>query len=276
MTYFYGVMTRAELDKLLAANRDLWNKRTEAHLASEFYDVKNFKDGKSSLNAYELELLGDVKGKSILHLQCHFGQDSLSLARMGAKVTGIDFTDTAIAAAQKLNEEMGLDAKFVCSDVYDTRQHVKEQFDVVFTSYGTIGWLPVLRPWAQVISESLKPGGKFVIVDFHPFVWMLDDRYESFEHSYFNHDVIATDTTGSYASQIDLHPPAKEYGWNHPFTDLLTTLVREGLILERFNEYDGSPYNCFPDMVRHEDGLYRFSKWDKKIPLVYAIRFRKP
>ena len=104
---------------------------------------------------------------------------------------------------------------------------------------------------------------------------MLDGKYESLEHSYFNHDIIVTDTTGSYASQIDLHPPMKEYGWNHPFTDLLSSLVREGLILERFNEHDGSPYNCFPGMVQHEDGLFRFSKWDKKFPLVYGIRFRK-
>lgn len=269
-------MTRAEIDKLLAANRDIWNKRTEAHLSSEFYDVAKFRDGKSSLNNFELDLLGNVKGKSILHLQCHFGQDTLSLARMGAKVTGVDFTDTAIAAAIKLNAELGLDAKFVCCNVYDTREHVHEQFDIVFTSYGTIGWLPDLKPWAEVISKSLKPGGKFVIVDFHPFVWMLDDGYESFQHSYFNHDIIATDTTGSYASNIDLHPPMKEYGWNHPFSDLVSSLVREEMILERFNEYDGSPYNCFPNMVQHADGLFRFSKWDKKIPLVYAIRFRKP
>lgn len=269
-------MTRAEIDHLLAANRAVWNKRTDAHIASEFYDVQKFREGKSSLNPFELELLGNVKGKSVLHLQCHFGQDTLSLARMGARAIGIDFTDTAIAAAKNLNTELGLDAQFICCNVYDTRQHVKETFDVVFTSYGTIGWLPDLKPWAKVVSESLKPNGKFVIVDFHPFVWMLDDNYETMKYSYFNHEIIVTDTTGSYASQINLHPPMKEYGWNHPFTDLLSSLVREGLVLEIFNEYDGSPYNCFPGMEQHPDGLYRFSKWDKKIPLIYGIRFRKP
>lgn len=269
-------MTRAEIDKLLAANKALWNKRTEAHIASEFYDMQNFKNGKSSLNRFELELLGSVKDKSVLHLQCHFGQDTMSLARMGARATGVDFTDTAIEAAKQLNSELGLDAKFVCCNVYDTREYISEHFDYVFTSYGTIGWLPDLKPWARVVAESLKPNGKFVIVDFHPFVWMLDDTYQSLTHSYFNHDIIVTDSTGSYASQIDLHPPMKEYGWNHPFTDLLSALVREGLVLERFNEYDGSPYNCFPGMQQDADGLFRFSKWDKKIPLIYGIRFRKP
>ncbi len=269
-------MTRAEIDQLLAANKAVWNKRTDAHIASEFYDVQKFREGKSSLNPIELNLLGNVKGKSVLHLQCHFGQDTLSLARMGAHATGVDFTDTAITAAKNLNTDLGLNAKFECCNVYDTRQHISEHFDIVFTSYGTIGWLPDLKPWARVISESLKSGGKFVIVDFHPFVWMLDANYESLEYSYFNHEIIVTDTTGSYASQINLHAPMKEYGWNHPFTDLLSALVREGLVLEIFHEYDGSPYNCFPGMEAGTDGLFRFTKWGKKIPLIYGIRFRKP
>lgn len=269
-------MTRAEIDHLLAANRALWNKRTEAHMSSEFYDVAKFREGKSSLNQFELDLLGNVQGKSLLHLQCHFGQDTLSLARMGANVTGIDFTDTAIAAARQLNTELGLHAKFECCNVYDTREFVKEQFDFVFTSYGTIGWLPDLKPWARVVNESLRPGGRFVIVDFHPFVWMMDEEYHALKYSYFNDEMIITDSTGSYASQINLHPPMKEYGWNHPFSDLLSSLVREGLVLEIFNEYNGSPYNCFPGMEQSADGLYRFSKWDKKIPLIYGIRFRKP
>jgi 2-polyprenyl-3-methyl-5-hydroxy-6-metoxy-1,4-benzoquinol methylase len=112
----------------------------------------------------ELELLGNVKGLSILHLQCHFGQDSLSLARMGAHVTGIDLSDKAIKTAQELNAELHLNAEFICSDIYDLPQHLNKQFDIVFTSYGTIGWLPDLNKWAQIIHHFLKPEGKFIFV----------------------------------------------------------------------------------------------------------------
>lgn len=262
-------------NQLINANRELWNKRTDAHLASEFYGVEEFVAGKSSLNRFELDLTGDVNGKSLLHLQCHFGQDTLSFARMGARVTGVDFSDTAIAAAKQLAERISMPAEFVCCNVYDTRQHVNERFDLVFTSYGTIGWLPDLKPWAQVVADSLKPGGKFVMCDFHPFVWMLDEEYTNIHYSYFNHETITTDTTGSYASPKDLHPPMKEHGWNHPFSELFTALLNAGLLMEIMCEYDGSPYNCFPGMEKHADGLYRFAKWQNRFPLVYGVRFRK-
>lgn len=276
MLYYFYTMNRTETDKLLAANKAVWNKRTDAHLASEFYDVQNFKNGKSSLNAFEIELLGNVEGKSLLHLQCHFGQDTLSLARMGAAATGVDFTDTAIAAAKELNDELGLDAKFVCCNVYDTRRHISEQFDFVFTSYGTIGWLPELKPWAQVVSESLKPGGMFVMVEFHPYVWMLDEEFKTIKYAYFNEEVIESISTSSYAAKEQLHEPMKEFGWNHPLSDVFSALTEAGLAMEVFREYNGSPYNCFANMEQHADGLYRFTNWGTKIPLVYGIRFRKP
>ena len=129
----------------LEVNKKLWNEKTTIHVGSDFYEMEEFLAGKNTLKPIETPLLGDVKGKSILHLQCHFGQDSLSLARMGAKVTGLDLSDASISKAQELNKKMGLDAKFVCSDVYSAKNHIKEKFDIVFTSYGTIGWLPDLE-----------------------------------------------------------------------------------------------------------------------------------
>lgn len=269
-------MKKSETDILIEANKELWNKRTAAHVASDFYDNNSFLSGKSTLNQFELDLLGDVKGKSVLHLQCHFGQDTISLQRLGGKCTGVDFSNTAIDAARKINAELKLDAKFVCSNVYDTRNVVHDTFDIVFTSYGTIGWLPELKTWAKVIAESLSPGGIFVICDFHPYVWMMDEEYRNIKYSYFNTEIIETDTTGSYAAGKELHAPMKEYGWNHSFADLLGALLEQGLQLEIFNEYDGSPYNCFPEMQQDEDGLFRFTHWGKTIPLVYGIRFRKP
>ena len=142
--------------------------------------------GKSSLKFIEVEELGDVKGKSMLHLQCHFGQDSLSWARMGAKVTGVDFSDQAISTANLLRDELKLDAKFICSNVYDLQSKLDQKFDIVFTSYGTIGWLPDLSKWGKLISHYLKPGGTFHIVEFHTFVWMFDDDFTEFKYSYFN------------------------------------------------------------------------------------------
>lgn len=252
-----------QANQQILANKELWDKRTQAHLQSEFYDMKKFMDGASSLNRFELDLLGDVNNKSLLHLQCHFGQDTLSLARLGAKVTGIDFTPSAVDAASDLARQLGIDARFVCCNVYDTRLHISEKFDFVFTSYGTVGWLPDLKPWAKVVSESLVAGGKFVMVDFHPYVWMLDDDFRNLKYSYFNAEIIETDTTGSYAAGRGLHEPMKEYGWNHPLSDIVTSLLNEGLNLEIFQEYDGSPYNCFPGMEKHTDGLYRFTQWEK-------------
>lgn len=146
------------MENYLDINRNSWNARVEPHLKSDFYFLEDFIKGRNSLNSIELDLLGDVKGKSILHLQCHFGQDSISLSRMGAKVTGIDLSDKAIDAAEDLARKCGTDTKFICSDVYNLPTVLKEEYDIVFTSYGTIGWLPDLDQWADVVSHIFETG----------------------------------------------------------------------------------------------------------------------
>ncbi len=170
----------------LAINKNTWNTKTPVHLNSEFYGLEEFIKGKTSLKQIELDLLGEVKGKKILHLQCHFGQDTLSLARMGAEVTGVDFSDTAIKEANLLTQKINQSARFICCDVYSLPEHLDEEFDLVYTSYGTIGWLPDLNKWAQIIHRFLKPGGKFVFVEFHPVVWMFDDNFKEIKYNYFN------------------------------------------------------------------------------------------
>lgn len=167
-------------------NKESWNKRVELHLPSEFYKMDEFLEGATSLKEIELDLLGDVSGKKILHLQCHFGQDSLSLARMGAKVTGVDISDTAIYEARKLNEQLGLDAEFICCDIYDLPSHLNDEFDIVFTSYGTIIWLPDLDKWASVVHRFLRPKGQFIFVDFHPIVEMCNADFTEVQYGYFN------------------------------------------------------------------------------------------
>ena len=144
------------------ANKEGWNKKTAIHKTSSFYDLENFKKGKSSLNKIELDEVGDVKGKALLHLQCHFGMDTLSWAKEGAIVTGVDISDEAIQLANELSAELNIPAQFICCNVYDTSNHVHQKFDIIFTSYGTIGWLPSLKPWAKVIAQNLKPGGVFI------------------------------------------------------------------------------------------------------------------
>lgn len=162
-----------DYDSYYEANKKAWNSKTPVHIGSEFYDVESFKKGQTSLKFIELEELGDIKGKAILHLQCHFGMDTLSLARMGAKVTGVDMSDKAIEAAKKLNDELELDAEFICCNIFDLPKYLDNKFDIIFTSYGVIGWLPELDEWGKLISHFLKPGAMFYMVEFHPFIWIL-------------------------------------------------------------------------------------------------------
>ncbi len=166
--------------ELKRANQDLWDGWTELHVAGSSYDVEGFKAGRDTLDEVELAGVGDVEGKSLLHLQCHFGLDTMSWARRGARVVGVDFSENAVAHARRLALELGLDARFIQADVTDAAAVLGrlggEQFDVVFTSHGTISWLPELREWAQIIAGSLKPGGRFFIADSHPFTWMFDDE----------------------------------------------------------------------------------------------------
>lgn len=253
----------------LEINRNSWNNRTEVHLNSAFYDLERFMQGKSSLNSIELELLGDVSGKSILHLQCHFGQDTISLSRMGAKVTGVDLSDKAIEAAKVLAQKLNADAEFICCDLYDLPNHLHKTFDMVFTSYGTIGWLPDLDKWAKIVSQFLKPDGKFVFVEFHPVVWMFDDAFEKIEYNYFKSDAIET-LEGSYTESTT---DAKQHfiTWNHSLSEVLSSLLQQGLQINSFNEYDYSPYNCFDNTLEFEPNKFRIAHLGNNIPMVYSL-----
>ncbi|MBL0912257.1 MAG: class I SAM-dependent methyltransferase [Bacteroidia bacterium] len=251
-------------------NRDTWNRKTEFHLASDFYNMQAFLDGESSLNDIELELLGDVRGKSILHLQCHFGQDSLSLARMGAQVTGADLSDRAIEEARSLNEKLGLDARFVCCDLYDLPQHLDQKFDIVFSSYGTIGWLPDMQRWASVIRHFLKDDGRFVFAEFHPVVWMFNDDFTHVGYDYFNIETIVETENGTYADR-EADMVSSSVSWNHNLAEVFSALIGNGLYIRRFNEYDYSPYPCFRHVYEPEPGRFRIRSFSRRIPMVYAL-----
>ncbi|MEO0471083.1 MAG: class I SAM-dependent methyltransferase [Bacteroidota bacterium] len=260
--------------KELEANKKLWNEKTAVHLQSDFYAVDAFKAGATSLKEIELREIGEVRGKSLLHLQCHFGQDTLSWARLGAEVTGVDLSDAAIDAAKSLSSELDIPANFVCSNVYDTRKHTQEKFDIVFTSYGTIGWLPDLDRWAEVIAQSLKNDGFFYIADFHPVIWMHDEKMEKISYSYFNDETIKEITEGSYT---DRDAPIKNpsYSWNHPISEILNALIKQGLVIELFNEHPYSPWPCFDELEEVGPDRFVFKHLGHKIPYVYSIKARK-
>ena len=257
-------------DNYIQLNKETWNKKTEVHVESEFYDNESFLNGKSTLNDIELQLLGDVSGKKILHLQCHFGQDSISLARLGAKVTGVDLSDKAIEKATEFAEKLNTDAKFICSDVYESINTLDEKFDIVFTSYGTIGWLPDLDKWAKVIAHFLKPNGQLIMADFHPVVWMYDDNFKDVFYNYFNVEPIIEEQTGTYAD-TEAAISTKTISWNHPISEILNALISNGLELNQFNEHDYSPYNCFNEIEEFEPNKFRIKHFENKIPMVYSI-----
>jgi 2-polyprenyl-3-methyl-5-hydroxy-6-metoxy-1,4-benzoquinol methylase len=253
------------------ANKDLWNKKTPVHITSDFYNRDGFLAGKNVLTPIELSELGPVSGKSLLHLQCHFGMDTLCWARMGAWVTGVDFSETAIHEALLLAKQIETNARFVCCNVYDTRQHITDTFDIVFTSYGTIGWLPNLDKWAQAIAQSLTKGGHFYMADFHPVVWMMDEEFKYLKYPYYNHSVIETDSIGTYTNrEADIN--GKEYGWNHSISEILNALINNGLELEFFNEHYYSPYNCFSNTVETAPGQWQIKGLEGIIPMVYSLK----
>lgn len=251
-------------------NRKSWNIKTDIHIESEFYNQKAFLNGENSLNSIELDLLGDLKGKSILHLQCHFGQDTISFSRLGAKATGVDLSDNAIDKAREIAKKLNTDTEFICCDVYDLPNHLDRQFDYVFTSYGTIGWLPDLDKWAKVVSRFLKPNGKFVFVDFHPVVWMFDDNFEKIGYNYFKDNAIIETVDGTYAEK-NASISLKTVNWNHAISEILNSLIQNNLEINSFNEYDYSPYDCFDNIEEFEPKKYRVKHLGNKIPMVYSI-----
>lgn len=258
------------------ANKNLWNQRTAVHKDSSFYNLTGFKAGENVLSPIELNELPDVKGKTMLHLQCHFGMDSLNWARLGANVTGVDLSDVAISEAKKLNDELKMNAKFICSNVYDLKEHLDDKFDIVFTSYGTIGWLPDLDKWAEIINYYLKPGGIFYIADFHPVVWMFDDEFTHIKYHYDNREVIVMENEGTYTDtdrKSDIK--GKEYSWNHSTSELFNALIKQGLQIQHFNEFMFSPYPNFSNSVETSKGQWQIKGMEGKIPMVYSVLAKK-
>jgi SAM-dependent methyltransferase len=254
----------------VTANREWWDAVTPHHVKSG-YDVDGFRAGGLHLGAIERRLLADVAGKRLLHLQCHFGLDSLSWARLGASVVGVDFSQPAISQATELRDEFGLDAAFVCCDVYDSRAHVDGVFDIVFASYGAMPWLPDIEAWAAMVASCLRPGGRQLVVDHHPlgnvFVGSRADDLQV-KRSYFDHAAIPTTGTGSYVEGVDVGEHTT-YEWHHTLGEVATAVIRAGMVIDVLEEHPWAAFQWFDGMVRDDEGRWRLP--DDPVPLLYAL-----
>jgi len=266
-------------DQYFQVNQTAWDALVPLHLGpGEVYDIEAFKRGASTLTYIERDELGDVSGKSILHAQCHFGLDSMSLARMGAKVTGVDFSDKAIEAARALNDECGLDCRFVCCNIYDLPEHVNDQFDIAFASYGVLCWLPDLNRWARILADRLRDGGMLYVADGHPYSFGIDhDAGQPFpvvRRSYFADSepmfcAVEDDDTDYHATDKQTDNPT--YEWNHTVADVINAVAGAGLTIKLFHEHPVASFRVYKEMVKGEDGMFHHGPGKPTYPMVFSL-----
>jgi SAM-dependent methyltransferase len=261
------------------ANREMWDDLVEVNARSAMYDLEGFRAGRTSLRHIELEELGPVAGRDLLHIQCHFGMDTLSWAREGARVTGSDLSERAVERARALATELAIDARFVCSNSYDLPEQPElagERFDVVFLSYGALIWLPDMARLAAVIAHFLRPGGIFYMAEFHPlFGTFSDDGQEAFARSYFHDpDPLRYEESGSYA-EPDNPTVWTSYEWQHPVGEVVSALCAAGLRLEFLHEFDASPWTV-PGLEEVAPERAVVARWPGRVPLIYSIKATLP
>jgi SAM-dependent methyltransferase len=261
-------------------NRAMWNEKTPLHLGSRTYDVPGFKAGRITLRPHEIADLGDVAGKDLIHLQCHFGLDTLSWGRLGARVTGLDFSEPAVRAATQLARDIGIEAGFVTSDVYDAPAAVNHRtFDIVYTGVGALCWLPDMERWARVVHDLLRPGGQLYLFEFHPVKWMIESSAPTgtgiIDH-YFTPPEGFRDAGGvSYADTSIPSAATPTIQWNHPLGEVVTALAGAGMRIESLRELDRDVLCQWDGMVRTEDGMYRMPPERASVPLMYVLRARR-
>ena len=257
-------------------NKPLWEALAKVHEKSQFYDLAGFKKSGNSLPEIDLEILGDISDERILHLQCHIGMESISLANRGALVTAIDFSGYAIQVARHLAASMQIDVDFIHSNVYEMdRLASLPKFDKIYSSYGVIPWLYDLKLWAKMIYNQLAEGGQFILVEFHPIMFTFDEPgkiiydYGSMEKP----EVFAMHN--SYTGD-PLDQAYAEYTWNHSVSQIIQSLLNAQLTLRDYQEYDYSPQPCFNEMVEYETGRYRLKALENiKFPYVFSMIFDK-
>lgn len=268
---------RPELrEKFLLVNQARWDELVDVHAASDHYDVEGFRAGAIRVRDYEIEDVGDVTGKSLLHLMCHFGLDTLSWARLGARVTGADFSPKAIEKARAIADEVGIDATFVCSDVDSLPDKLDGRFDIVYTSRGVINWLPDIQRWAEVIAHFLEPGGFFYVTEAHPVAQIFDHTPElkiRFPY-FFREQPDALVVPGTYAQPDAEIKNLLEFGWSHGMGEIVTALARAGLRIDFLREDPVGEWDR-PFLEQTEDGRWRYPADEGELPLWFALKASK-
>ncbi len=273
------------MDEYLELNRAMWDERAPAHAASPDYQVERFltdREHISQVVAFDLPRLGDVRGLRGVHLQCHIGTDTLSLARLGATMTGLDFSEASITQARALAERTSTSIDFHVSDVYAAVEVLgAEAYDLVFTGIGALGWLPDVSRWARVVAGLLKPGGRLFIREGHPILWAADqDRLDGslvIDFPYFERsEPTIWDEPGTYVATDTEFANTRSAEWNHGIGEILTAVLDAGLTITGFEEHRSVPWQAMPDMVAGEDGEFRLPDRPDRMPLTYTLQAVKP
>ena len=256
-------------------NKKWWNDVTRIHAKSKLYDLENFKKGKSHLEPLELGEVGDVKGKTLLHLMCHFGMGTLSWAREGAIATGVDFSDDSITLAKKLSKEIAVPATFICSDIYELPNVLNKKFDIISMSYGVLLWLQNIKKWAKIISHFLKKGGMFYIAEIHPFTNILSHDFQIY-YKYFDKGPYIDDSSGTYTNWDEDDIKGTTYEWSYTISDVINALINEGLKIEYVHEFPFTMYDQFPGfMEKNKKGQYVLKNKKIQIPLLFSLKATK-
>ena len=271
-----NVPEEMETEDYLHSNQELWDRMTPINARSDFYDLKGFRAGGCSLMEIDRREVGEVSGRSLLHLQCHFGMDTLSWARRGARVAGVDFSPPAIALAGALAAELALAAEFYCSELTRFPRILDRRFDIVYTSGGVLPWLPDLHRWAGVVAHFLHPRGFFYIREDHPLCSIFDDdegvQEPRVRYPYFHADrPMRFQGQGTYADpSADIS--MNSYEWFHSLSDVINALISAGLRIEYLHEFPFATYRSLPFLVQGEDGLWRDPRHSRSLPLSFSIR----
>ncbi|WP_188187151.1 class I SAM-dependent methyltransferase [Nonomuraea sp. SYSU D8015] len=256
----------------LTTNRANWNARVPIHVASDFYDVEGFKaSGRSLLRPFEVAEVGDVSGRRLAHLQCHIGLDTLSWARLGAEVTGLDFSDAAITQARAIAADCGIPARFVTADVYDAAEALGETYDIVYTGIGALVWLPDVTRWAETVAALLKPGGFLYLAEFHPFADTLDDETgTTVTLDYFTKGPHLWEEAYTYTGG-KLAEPMMTLQYQHGLGEVVSAVTAAGLRLEFLHEHDHTLFRRFATLSQDDTG-YRAPEGAPRVPLMYSLR----
>ncbi len=268
-------------EEYFGANRAMWDERVAIHRRDEtgFYAVERVLRGEDKLNAIEADEIGDLQGVRVAHLQCHFGLDTICLARRGASVTGLDFSAAAVTEARALATACAVNAVFVEGNVYDARRLLEGDFDLVYVTWGAINWLPDIARWASVVASLLKPGGRLYLAEAHPtilcFDWVEGRIGPRFDWRTPQAAPILDETETTYTGAADRLVNRRAYEWIHPLSDILNGLIAAGLTITRFTEHPALTWALFPNMTEGEDGLYRLPADHPQLPLAFSLDARK-